>query len=93
MFKKKKKWMNLPLIRLKVEVGYGDSTSPLGENCESEKNTFLVHCIRAGELRFYVFDFKCTLSLICRFFDRFILTSRALELILYDFSSDFIMNM
>ena len=34
-----------------------------------------------------------TLCLPCRFFDRFILTSRALELILYDFSSDFIMNM
>ena len=34
-----------------------------------------------------------TLCLPCRFFDRCILTGRALELILYDFSSNFIMNM
>ena len=38
---------------------------------------------------------KCLSSPICsdRFFDRYILTGRALKLILYDFSSNFILNM
>ena len=30
---------------------------------------------------------------LCQFFDRYILTDRALKLILYDFSSNLILNM